>query len=207
MSSPATTTREIGDRERRLLDVAARLFAKRGYADTTMRQIANEAGIGLGAMYYHVPGKEELLARIHEEFVGAIVNDLREITASIPDARAALIAAARLMTRYLDRYQHHMDAFFSEQRRIRGRRFAQVVARRKEFEDLIDELLRRGVGQGHLRPNDISLSRLALLGMFNYGHQWYRRGGRSTPEQIADCLAGIFLDGLAPHATSDKEGI
>ena len=181
-------------RRREILDAAAGLFARHGYEGTSVRMIGAEVGLGAGALYHHIGSKEDLLADIHEEFVGAIVAELRAIVAADDEPRAALVAAGRLMTRYLDRYRDHMTAFFAEHRHIRGERFAEVRRRREEFERLISELVARAAPQ--LGATDLRLSVLALLGMFNYGHVWYRPGGPCAPEQIADRFIALFLDGL-----------
>lgn len=185
-------------RRREILDVAARLFARHGYSATSVRQISEEVGLGAGALYHHIGSKEDLLADIHEEFVGSIVRELRPIVAADAPPREALFAAGRLMTRYLDRYHDHMTAFFAEHRHIQGERFAEVTRRRAEFEELLARLVHRaapGIGESDLR-----LSVLALLGMFNYGHVWYRGDGGSSPEQIADRFIALFLDGLSATA-------
>lgn len=185
--------REVSARRRAILDVAARLFAEHGYEGTSVRQISEQVGLGAGALYHHIGSKEDLLADIHEEFVGAIVDDLRAIVDAGIEPRDGLLAAGRLMTRYLNRYRNHMTAFFSEHRHIRGERFAEVVRRREEFEALITELVRRAAPE--LPQDALRLSVLALLGMFNYGHVWYRADGPATPDEIAGRFIGLFLNG------------
>lgn len=98
------------------------------------------------------------------------------------------------MMRYLDRYRDHMTAFFTEYRHIRGQRFAEVTRRRQEFEALVGELVKRAVPG--LGSEAVRLSVLGLLGMFNYGHVWYRPDGPCSPQQIADRFIAVFLDGL-----------
>lgn len=188
------------DRAGQIAAAAARLFAERGYAETSMRDIAAAVGMGLGAMYYHIASKEELLARIHEEYVGSIVVELERICARDLPAIDALHAAGELMMRHLHHYRDHMVAFFTEQRRIRGDRFAEVAARRRDFERLLEGLLQRGVDEGSLRPHDVRLTVLAMLGMFNYGHQWYRPDGRLTPEQIGRSFIDLVLRGVGAGA-------
>lgn len=196
---------EQGGRRREILDVAARLFAERGYEGTSVREISAAVGLGAGALYHHIGSKEDLLADIHEEFVGAIVGELREIVAAELAPRAALLAAGELMTRYLDRYRDHMSAFFGEYRHIQGERFAEVIRRREEFERLLGGLVARVAPD--LGPEQLHLSLLALLGMFNYGHVWYRRAGGATPAQIAERFIGIFLDGVDGRGGLAGEGL
>ena len=170
-----------------------------------MRDIAAAVGMGLGAIYYHIESKEELLARIHEEYVGTIVVELERICARDLPAVDALHAAGELMMRHLHTYRDHMVAFFTEQRRIRGERFAEVAARRRDFERLLEGLLRRGVDEGSLRPHDVRLTVLALLGMFNYGHQWYRPDGRLTPEEIGRSFIDLVLQGIGVAAEAPAQ--
>lgn len=186
--------------------MAARLFAQHGYEGTSVREISAEVGLGAGALYHHIGSKEDLLADIHEEFVGAIVDELRAIVDPGDDPRRTLLEAGRLMMRYLDRYRDHMTAFFAEHRHIHGDRFAEVIRRRDEFERLIAELVRRAA-PGLAEP-ELRLSVLALLGMFNYGHVWYRPGGAASPEQIAERFIAVFLNGLdaQPHGETGPPG-
>lgn len=193
---PATPVRAGGDRRAQIAAAAARLFAEKGYAETSMRDIAGAVGMGLGAMYYHIASKEDLLAQIHEEYVGSIVVEMERICARPLSAVDALYAAGELMMRHLHTYRDHMVAFFSEQRRIQGERFAAVAARRRDFERLVEGLLRRGVDNGELREHDVRLTALAILGMFNYGHQWYRPEGRLSPGEIGRGFVDLVLRGV-----------
>jgi AcrR family transcriptional regulator len=184
------------DRRAQIAAAAAHLFAEHGYAETSMRDIAAAVGMGLGAMYYHIESKEELLARIHEEYVGNFAVELERICARDVPAVDALVAAGELMMRHLHEYRDHMVAFFTEQRRIRGDRFAEVAARRRDVERLLEGLLRRGIAEGALREHDVRLTVLAVLGMFNYGHQWYRRDGGRAPEEIGRVFIDLLLRGV-----------
>ena len=55
-------------REREVLDVAARLFHERGYADTSVQDIADELGILKGSLYHYIEVKEDLLFRLLGEW-------------------------------------------------------------------------------------------------------------------------------------------
>jgi AcrR family transcriptional regulator len=205
MEPQPAPVRAGADRRAQIAAAAARLFAERGYAETSMRDIAAAVGMGLGAMYYHIDSKEELLARIHEEYVGSIVVELERICAQDLSAVDALHAAGELMMRHLHTYRDHMVAFFTEQRRIRGERFAEVAARRRDFERLVEGLLQRGVDEGTLRAHDLRLTTLAILGMFNYGHQWYRPDGRLAPEEIGRGFIDLVLRGVGSAAEAPAQ--
>lgn len=72
-------------------------------------------------------------------------------------------------------------------------RWAKVRAQRKEFEQILDDVLARGEADGSMRFSDRGLALRALLGMVNYAPQWWRPQGRLGPEQIADGYCDLLL--------------
>ena len=68
----------------RVLDVALRSFRERGYAATTMRLIASEAGVSLGNAYYYFPSKNHL---VQELYASVVAEQARRATRALPGAR------------------------------------------------------------------------------------------------------------------------
>jgi len=84
---------------------------------------------------------------------------------------------------------------FSQERQVieREPQWRQVRRRRKEFEEILDDVLRRGEESGAMTFEDRGLTLLALLGMVNYTPQWLRPRGRLSPEEIADRYCDLIL--------------
>ncbi len=76
-----------------LLDAAARRFAERGYAGTTMRDIAEGAQMLPGSLYYHFASKEDLLVAVYEAGVRELEAAVAAATAGADDPWAQLEAA------------------------------------------------------------------------------------------------------------------
>ncbi|HXD25952.1 MAG TPA: helix-turn-helix domain-containing protein, partial [Propionibacteriaceae bacterium] len=87
--SKAERTRE------RILDVALDLFRQHGYEATTMRMIANAAGVALGNSYYYFPSKDHLVQAFYER----MHTDLVDACRGILDDQVALQARLRLVMR------------------------------------------------------------------------------------------------------------
>ncbi|WP_406634506.1 TetR/AcrR family transcriptional regulator [Amycolatopsis sp. WGS_07] len=68
-----------GTRRGELLGIAAQLFATRGYSQTTVRDIADEAGILSGSLYHHFASKEDMLREILKEFMDDLLAAFTEI--------------------------------------------------------------------------------------------------------------------------------
>jgi AcrR family transcriptional regulator len=71
---------------RRLLTVAAEVFAARGYAATGMRDLAAAAGVSTGSLYHYFPDKRALFERLVERTVDADLADLEQALGSAPPA-------------------------------------------------------------------------------------------------------------------------
>jgi len=77
-----------------LIEVATRLFAERGYEDTSIEAVLAAAGVSRGALYHHFDGKEELFFAVVESVDTRIMTELVAATADAADAFDALQAAA-----------------------------------------------------------------------------------------------------------------
>jgi hypothetical protein len=76
-------------------------------------------------------------------------------------------------------------------------RWRSIRKSRKKFEQLISGVLQRGVDEGVFAVEDVRLTTLSFLGMFNYSYQWYKPGGRISADRIADIFCDIFLGGIS----------
>jgi AcrR family transcriptional regulator len=174
-----------------LLDAAARLFAERGYAATSMRDIAQAASMLPGSLYYHFAAKEDLLAAVYEAGVHEIVAAVRAAIAHETEPWARLEAAcvahlesvlkradtAQLLIRVLP---EHVPAAAARLKRLRA-----------EYETVFREL----VEALPLAPDsDRRTLRLMLLGALNWTRFWYREGGGETPRTIARRMLRMLRD-------------
>jgi AcrR family transcriptional regulator len=172
----------------KLLAVSARLFAKGGFEATSMRDIAAEAGMLAGSMYYHFPSKNDLIAAVYEAGVaeiGAAVDQSLEKPRE-PWARLEAACVAHLGALLAD--SAHAAVMTADLRRLDGRLRRRLVTLRdgyeKRFVELVAALpLAAGV--------DRSLWRLQLLGALNWTPTWYRPGGRS-PAAIGRAIVGAL---------------
>jgi AcrR family transcriptional regulator len=84
-----------------LLTAALRVFARRGYREAGVEEIAGEAGYSKGALYWHFSGKEELLMALLEERIDAPMRDRVALLASAPPERDMSVEATRAFAQQL----------------------------------------------------------------------------------------------------------
>jgi AcrR family transcriptional regulator len=130
---------QAGATRRRILEVAARLFADRGYAATTMQAIAIEAGVSLATVYLHFAGRAAMVVALAEEVVAAPDLSVEQVERE-PDPRAQLRLGAGIIRRLNERSWVLTDILRSQ--RGRDDELTQLWAR---WQDRHLEAMRRGV--------------------------------------------------------------
>lgn len=173
----------------RVLDAAAALFRARGFAATTVREIAAAAGILPGSLHYRFATKEALLIALMERAVEHATSAVRDAVAGCRDPLERLRLGLRAHMRILLSGDDAIFVLLYEWRSLTGGPREQMVRLRDRYEALWDGLLHRAAGAGCLRDGvDLSLLRLFSFGAINWAAQWYSPEGRRTPDQIADAF-------------------
>lgn len=180
------------NRRPQLLDAAARNFRERGYAAASMRDIAADAGMKAGSMYYYFPSKADLLIAVHEEGIRRISLAVAHAIAKDGDPWSRLEAAMAAHMQVLldggDYAQVVIRELPLDEAAVRARLVPLRDAYEARFAELFDRLpLVEGASRRYLR--------LMVLGALNWSQTWYRPGG-DTPGEIARS----FLQLLRPLA-------
>lgn len=189
----------MATRREELLQIAGGLFAQRGFKNTTVRDIADAAGILSGSLYHHFDSKEAMVDELLSSFQTALFATYDEIVASDLDARAKVDAVVRASFEAID--QHHNEvAIFQNDAGYLAEfdRFAYLEAHNQRFRTLWIDLLTDGVKAGALRGDlDTELVYRFIRDTVWVAVRWYRPGGELTAQQVADQYLTILLDGIA----------
>ena len=182
-------------RQQEVVDAAAGVFARRGYDQTTVQELAKEVGIAAGGLYHYFGSKEQLLIRICDELMDPLLARIEPLVADeSADPAQQLRAVVRLWVEHVCTHRDHMLVFQQERHVIEhGAQWRGVRTTRKRFERMIEDLLGRGERDGALRFDDRRVALSALLGMVNHTAQWYRPRGRLTPGEIADGYVDLLV--------------
>ncbi|HVW43366.1 MAG TPA: TetR/AcrR family transcriptional regulator [Amycolatopsis sp.] len=178
-----------------LLAVAVKLFNERGYDGTSMEDLSRKLGITKSAIYHHVPSKQELLRLAVNRALDGLFAEAEKIDSV--DGRA------------VDRLEHLVRGsvavlverlpFVTLLLRVRGNTKVErdALARRREFDHIVSELVTKAIAEGDLR-SDIDPSTVArlLFGMVNSLIEWYKPRGGATAPELAEAVATVAFDGL-----------
>ncbi|MFC9553494.1 TetR/AcrR family transcriptional regulator [Rhodococcus sp. NPDC056960] len=186
-------------RRAELLDIAATLFAERGLRATTVRDIADAAGILSGSLYHHFDSKESMVDEILRGFLDDLFSKYREIVASGLDSRATLEALVTTSYEAIDA-SHSAVAIYQDEVKhlVANERFEYLSELNTEFRGLWMGVLEAGVKDGSFRADiDVELAFRFLRDTAWVAVRWYRPGGTVTVDTVAKQYLSIVLDGLA----------
>jgi AcrR family transcriptional regulator len=192
------TTRE-SDRRAELLAIAARLFAEKGFKNTTVRDIADAAGILSGSLYHHFDSKESMVDEILSSFQEELFGEYDALLAADLDPREKIERAVRISFEAIDRRGHAVAIFQNDADYLGGfERFGYLAKRNQQSRDFWMTLLREGVESGALRSDlDQVLAYRFIRDTVWVAVRWYRPGGALGHQDVADQYLSILLDGIA----------
>jgi AcrR family transcriptional regulator len=196
MSDTETVT--ASTRRDELLRIAARLFAERGYRNTTVRDIADAAGILSGSLYHHFDSKESMIDEILRSFQDELFAGYDAILARKAPAREKLEAAVRLSFAAVETHHDEVAIFQNEAARLgETERFDYLARRNKQSRKVWVTLLKEGIRSGDLRDDlDIEIVYRFIRDAVWMSVHWYRPGGKLTHTQLADQYLAILFDGI-----------
>jgi TetR/AcrR family transcriptional regulator, cholesterol catabolism regulator len=187
--------------QERILDKAAELFWKKGYAATTTREIAASLGIRQASLYHHVASKENLLCQLCVTSLEGLLQEVKSAVneSNSPGERIRLLVHAHLNT--LLKYRTRHALMLKELRALSGACRRQVLALRKRYEKLVLSILNDGQSVGAVRT-DIPTKYLclALLNILNWAVLWFRDDDAFSADQLAGIFARTYIGGATTSA-------
>ncbi|WP_230981336.1 TetR/AcrR family transcriptional regulator [Mycobacterium malmoense] len=203
--TPGRRTRDPEGARRAFLASAVQLFEQNGYAATSVQSIVEAAGMTKGAFYHHFDSKEDLLCRVHDEFInyqlGRARNVMADQTQSCDQLLRRLIIEALLEPMSI--YKSEITVFMQERRFLSGEVFAEVQHKRDEFERFFVEVVERGMDEGVFRK--LGPPRLVAFGIIGTGawsHVWLDISGPVSLHDIGVMFADMLLGGLVESTTN-----
>jgi AcrR family transcriptional regulator len=186
-----------------LLGTAADVFAAQGYNATTVRQIADAAGMLAGSLYYHFDSKESMLDEILSTFLTELWDGYDAVLAAGLGPRETIEALVTESFREIDRHRAAVAIYQREARHLTDQpRFHYLTESQVRFEQAWLGTLERGVAAGVFRADlDIRLTYRFVRDTVWVAASWYRPGGQHSPEEIARQYLSMVLDGIAVRIT------
>ena len=185
-------------RRQAIEDVASDLFRERGYAATSIRDIARALDVQGASLYAHVTSKEDVLwaivDRAARRFEAAADRAEADAEARRPGDPAEVIAGlVRAHVQVLTADVAEAGVFVHEWRALGPERRAAILERRDAYEGRFRRRISEGIAVGAFALTDPQIASGAILSAVNGLATWYAPEGRLSAERIADHLVDLAL--------------
>ncbi len=174
---------------------ARKLFSRKGYHGTTIRDIAEAKGILSGSLYAHIASKEDLLFHIVDEGADVFLQVLTPIVTSEGTASEKLERGLIEHIRVVTTQKDAAKVFLQEWTALSEERRSFIQKKRDAYEQLWVQLLEDGTQEGIFTSDDLKYLRLLILSVGNWVYEWYNENGDLSPEDIAKRFSSIILYG------------
>jgi AcrR family transcriptional regulator len=195
--------REPPSRRDELLGLAATMFAERGLRATTVRDIADSAGILSGSLYHHFSSKEEMVDEVLRDFLDWLFQSYQRIMDTEPNPLERLKGLFMASFDAIENRHAQVVIYQDEAKRLSAQpRFSYVDERNKEQRRMWLDVLNQGIAEGYFRPDiDVDLVYRFIRDTTWVSVRWYQPGGPLTAVEVGRQYLSIVLGGITAGET------
>lgn len=200
MPKDTRRARETALHRREILQAAKRLFAQKGFAATTIEEIAQQADLSKGAMYGHFDSKEDLFLSLIHEKNDELEHRIQEVAERPDDPLTRIRALIETQLGFFEDDKEFFQILASEHPRLeaatQSRLRDQMKDRYLRWSDLVGRVMAAGVSSGLLRDLDPRFLVAGLWGLIHaFTAQWILTSCPSSLASAAPVIESLFLDG------------
>ena len=193
------------NRDQNVMDAAISVMSERGYAATSVQDIADRVGVLKGSLYHYFSSKEELLFRVlSESHVQAdrIADEVRSLGLEPLDE---LLEYLRQLCLWFLTHVERANIYFTESRQLTGDRFTETQKMGRDFVKHLHELIAAARKRGDIESAlDTTLLTDFVLGALNSVREWPIRSGRKFSQtQMADAFVELVRNALQAKPSQD----
>jgi AcrR family transcriptional regulator len=188
-------------RRKELVEAAAAVFREKGFEAATLNDVAERLNTDRASLYYYVGSKDDLLQEIVRSVLDSNVSMAEGIRKRKGSALEKLQLLITEMMGSFEKNYPHMYVYTEDMNRIakQDSEWARtVVHATKRFESIVVGIIEKGKDEGTIRHDlNTEIAALAVFGMVNWTHRWFRPGHKYNADQVAREFSRLCLEGFA----------
>jgi AcrR family transcriptional regulator len=179
-----------------VLKTSAGVFAEKGYHSTSMRDISRATKMSLSGLYYYFKSKEELLFLIQDYCFSTVIDDCRRLLEGEEDAVRRLKLLIENHLNYFVNNMSEMKVLSHEANSIRREMFRKVNTKKRQYVDLVMDLLSEIARENNVEGVDIRVATFSLFGMMNWIYNWYDPRKDVDVSGLSRNMTRLFMNGF-----------
>jgi len=188
------TEEELDRRRKEIFDTSVHLFLEKGFNETSLREIANAAGIGKSTLYDYFSSKDEILVSYFENEIQKITERAQEIASQELDIVEKLRQIMQKHLEYLVANKNfYLKLTIASQTLPLGSQ-EKIQAKRHAYQDMLRALIKEGIRKGELRSINPLLAARSVFNLLATAVFTSRPTG--TPDEMLEDALDIFFNGI-----------
>jgi TetR/AcrR family transcriptional regulator, cholesterol catabolism regulator len=193
----SATTAANSERRAEILAIAAEIFARKGFQNTTVREIADASGILSGSLYHHFESKEAILDELLSTMVTDLCADYRTVVEAGEDPVTTLRNLVHQQFRALVQHRAAITTATNDANLLRELpRFGHLDEANREIADLWEGVIRQGIEQGVFRRDLDPHLQWAFIRGAMWGTVQMRSQATASPDDLAEAYLSTLLGGI-----------
>jgi len=188
-------------RQEQILETAAKLFARYGYADTDTQLLADELGVGKGTLYRYFPSKQELFLAAVDRVMRKLRQTIDASIAQIEDPLDRIAQAIRTFLGFIANHPEFVELLMQERAQFKDRKKPTYFVHREANVERWRALYRSLIAEGRVRQ--MAVERISdVISQLLYGTMFtnYFTGQRKPPEVQAEEILDVVFQGILSDA-------
>lgn len=181
---------------REILKKSAAAFARLGYANTTIADLAAANGISRGLLYHYFGSKEMLLAEMLNDHLDMLLAEVRAASTRGPDIEQRFRETIRTMILINAHSKDLQIVLLHDLQNLKPADRTSIVRKQKEILAIVSALIAAYEGGRRIDRRQLKAHTMMLIGMINYTYVWYDPKGPVGPEEYAAMVADTYLRGV-----------
>ncbi|MCE0761982.1 TetR/AcrR family transcriptional regulator [Pseudonocardia kujensis] len=197
--------RKARTRDSEVLEKAIGVFYRKGFAATSIQDLADELGMLKSSLYYYISSKEQLLRRIFEDSHAGAMEVVARVEALEAPPLERIHAYLQQYAEWFLTNSERASLYAREWRYLTGEFYDEVVAQRAYYDDVLIRLIDEAKEAGDVPPGlSTRYATYFVLGSLSSINDWYRPSGADDPQTIATVWADMGMR-LLTHPDDPKE--
>ena len=193
----------INKRHAQICDAAIRLFSQKGFHQTSVREISDACGLGIGTLYSYIKTKEDILYLVYRRILETFEARMLEATQGIENPRLQLKAALEATLKIYDECQDVVVLLYQESHALGRQGLQALLEVDRTYVGVFREILEQGNRAGSFavkNPHLLAVCILFLCAVWDL-KRWNLRG--YTLETVIESLTTLILNGISADRPAD----
>ena len=196
----ATAQRKKASKKELILRRAAVMFREKGFAATSMRDLAETVGIEAASLYNHIRSKNEILEAICFDVANIFNMNIETVEASQQKAITKIDNLLRFHIRQMIENYEEVYVSDREWKHLEEPYLSNFQTQRRNYRKKIAAIIEEGIAKNEIKKIDASTAVLIILHAVSGIESWHRSKTKISAQELEDNMIMIMIDGLRKHS-------